>query len=170
MKTVLFPALLMTFCAALSLPVLTLPAMAAPRDEAIAGISRCAGLAEDRVFLDCVYGAVQPLRAELGLIAATPAQVHLVPPATAPATPVMAQEMARASGVLHLASYSFTRDGHFTVTLSNGEVWQQASDDTNLARWKKPADSYVITVTKDWAGGYKLDVKGDHTYFVNPVK
>ena len=167
MKTAFVRILFIALCA---VPCATAPALAAPRDDALAGISRCAGLGDDRVFLDCIYGAVQPLRAELGLMSANPAQIHLVPPAQAPASPVMAQEMARASGVLHLASYSFGPTGHFVVKLSNGEVWQQASDDTKLARWKKPADSYVITVTKDWAGGYKLDVKGDRTYFIQLAK
>jgi hypothetical protein len=146
------------------------PALAAPRDDALAGISRCAGLTDDRVFLDCLYGAAQPLRAELGLPPASPAQIRLVPPALAPASPLVAREMALASGALRMTSYDFSPTGRFTVTLSNGEVWGQAPQDNRLARWKKPAGSYIITVTKNWAGSYQLDIKGDHTYFVQQVK
>src|SRR3984957_8793892 len=57
-----------------------LPAMADPREETLAGISRCAGLPDDRTFLDCIYGAAQPMRAALGLSPALPAQQLLVPP------------------------------------------------------------------------------------------
>lgn len=57
------------------------PALADPRQDTLAGISRCASLPDDRTFLDCVYGAAQPLRAELGLQPAPAFQVQLVPPA-----------------------------------------------------------------------------------------
>ena len=56
-------------------------AAADPRQDTLAGISRCAGLPDDRTFLDCVYGAAQPLRAELGLPPAPRFQTQLVPPA-----------------------------------------------------------------------------------------
>ena len=165
MKITFFPILLIALCA-----VLAAPALAAPRDDALAGISRCAGLTDDRMFLDCLYGAAQPLRAELGLPPANAAQIRLVPPALAPASPQVAREMAHASGALRMASYNFSPTGFFTINLSNGEIWKQASDDTKLARWKKPADSYTITVTKNWAGSYELNVKGDRSYFVQQVK
>jgi hypothetical protein len=58
------------------------PALAGPREETLAGISRCAGLPDDRTFLDCIYGAAQPMRAALGLSPALPAQQRLVPPAS----------------------------------------------------------------------------------------
>ena len=57
------------------------PAIADPRQDTLAGISRCAGLPDDRIFLDCVYGAAQPLRTELGLPPAPGFQTQLVPPA-----------------------------------------------------------------------------------------
>ena len=56
-------------------------AFAGPREDTLAGISRCAGLPDDRTFLDCVYGAAQPMRAHLGLPPAPVTQQHLVPPA-----------------------------------------------------------------------------------------
>ena len=63
------------------------PALAiGPRDEVIAGMFRCAAVGDMRVWLDCFYGAAQPVRAALGLPPAPPAQVRLVanPPAGAP--------------------------------------------------------------------------------------
>ena len=72
MKRILFVAL--------GLASLALPAMAAPRDDVLYGVSRCGGIADDRTWLDCVYGAAQPMRAKLGLPPAPASQQALVPP------------------------------------------------------------------------------------------
>jgi hypothetical protein len=83
MKRILFVAL--------GLAALTLPALAAPRDEVLYGVSRCGGIADDRTWLDCVYGAAQPMRAKLGLPPAPASQQALVPPAVpGQAAPAMA--------------------------------------------------------------------------------
>ena len=58
-----------------------MPALAAARDDVLYGISRCGGIADDRTWLDCVYGAAQPMRAQLGLQPAPASQQKLVPPA-----------------------------------------------------------------------------------------
>jgi len=52
-------------------------AEARPRDEVMAGAYRCAAIASTRVWLDCYYGAAQPQRAQLGLVAAPAAQTQL---------------------------------------------------------------------------------------------
>jgi hypothetical protein len=63
--------------------VLALPssgmAAAGTRDEVVQGIVRCGAIANDRQWLDCVYGAAQPMRAQLGLSPAPLAQQRLVP-------------------------------------------------------------------------------------------
>ena len=41
------------------------PALAGPREDTTAGIARCAAHPDDRTYLNCIYGAVQPLRAQL---------------------------------------------------------------------------------------------------------
>lgn len=69
------------------LVLMSLPASADPRQDMLAGISRCAGLPDDRTFLDCVYGAAQPMRAKLGLPPAPSFQTRLVPPAPGPSPP-----------------------------------------------------------------------------------
>ncbi len=51
------------------------------RDDVLDGISRCGGIPDDRTWLDCVYGAAQPMRAQLGLPPALASQQKLVPPA-----------------------------------------------------------------------------------------
>jgi len=54
---------------------------AATRDDVLSGISRCGSIADDRSWLDCIYGAAQPMRAQLGLPPALASQRALVPPA-----------------------------------------------------------------------------------------
>jgi hypothetical protein len=77
MRRILFTAL---GFASLALPALTMPAGAAPREDVIYSISRCGSIADDRTWLDCVYGAAQPMRAKLGLPPAPASQQALVPP------------------------------------------------------------------------------------------
>ncbi len=57
-----------------------------PRDEVIAGMFRCAAVGDPRAWLDCFYGAAQPVRAALGLPPVLAAQARLAqnPPAGAP--------------------------------------------------------------------------------------
>ena len=65
-------------------------ARARPRDDVMAQLFRCNGLANDRQWLDCYYGAAQPARAGLGMKPALPGQVQLVqspPPVTSQAPP-----------------------------------------------------------------------------------
>ena len=52
-----------------------LPAQARPRDEALSGAFRCAVIADSRQWLDCYYGAAQPVRAALGMPSALAGQV-----------------------------------------------------------------------------------------------
>jgi len=59
------------------LAVLATAAEARPRDDALSGAFRCAGIANSRQWLDCYYGAAQPVRASLGMPAALAAQVKL---------------------------------------------------------------------------------------------
>jgi hypothetical protein len=67
-------------CLAAVAALLPSVAMAGPRDDVVQGIVRCGAIADDRQWLDCIYGAAQPMRAQLGLSAAPAAQQRLVPP------------------------------------------------------------------------------------------
>jgi hypothetical protein len=176
------------------------PVMADPRQDTLAGISRCAGLPNDRTFLDCVYGAAQPLRTELGLTPAPGFQIQLVPPApgaravmppptaAAPPASVPARAMSaplpqKTDGLfgnlfdngseetLRMASYNFNPRGLFTVTLSNGQVWRQRTNDTAFATWGAKPGDYYATVRAQTTGGYSLVVRGDDgIYQVEPVR
>ena len=73
MRKIMFAAL--TLLAALP----PAAALAGPRDDVVQGIVRCGAIPDDRQWLDCVYGAAQPMRAQLGLPPAPAAQQRLVP-------------------------------------------------------------------------------------------
>lgn len=64
-----------------------LPAEGRPRDDAIAGAFRCSVIADSRQWLDCYYGAAQPVRAALGVAPALAAQVRLASAPPAGGTP-----------------------------------------------------------------------------------
>jgi len=73
--------------------VLAQPALAGAREDARAAEQRCSVLQDDRSWLECSYGALQVMRAKLGLQPAPDYQQRLVPPAPqgyapAPAAPV----------------------------------------------------------------------------------
>src|SRR5882757_10060015 len=139
-------------------------ALADTREDVVAGLTRCAVLADDRQWLDCYYGAAQPMRAWLGLTPAPQSQLKLLQtqpqPTALPATVSRAAvrsgppPMPKRSGLLDvfggddvvnnapIKSYEIGNDG-FTVTLPDGQVWQQTDDDAakNPARWRQPASS-----------------------------
>ena len=173
------PALLglLLFCVA------SASANADPRSDALAGAARCQAIADDRAFLNCVYGAMQPLRVELGLPPAPPAQTSLVPPATLPMAPVT-PEMSRAAPPVRnngmadalfggkievvpqrMASFDIDRNGFFTVTLADGAVWKQLDGDTARAHWRGPPGDLVVTVRSGAFGAHVLQVRGQATTY-----
>lgn len=145
-------------------------------DEVISGAIRCAGLAENRIWLDCFYGSAQPMRALLGLSPAPLAQVKLVPPPgavyasaetikRAPAeksgsfvADILGSSKPLASNV-PMASYKFGRDGKFTVVLKNGQTYRQEEYDMVLAKWNRAPDTYLVTITAA-SDKFVLKVKG----------
>jgi hypothetical protein len=203
--------------AVIGLAASALPAAADTRDLVLERSSRCYALTDTRQYLECLYGAMQPLRSELGLppapqansfaalFARPAAQAAYVPPAApvaaAPARPLLVPQQqprhdpglasdvfstvlgmkttrvapeqfglrnarASANGVDHitarLAEYDFDRrTGLFTVTLDNGQVWQQQKGDDYNPSWKKPAASYVATISYGAMGTYNLSVAGE---------
>jgi hypothetical protein len=52
-------------------------AEARPRDDVMSAAFRCAAISDGRQWLDCYYGAAQPIRIELALPPASPAQLKL---------------------------------------------------------------------------------------------
>src|SRR3984957_19494297 len=94
-----------------ALTALAAPALAAARDDVLYGISRCGGIGDDRVWLDCVYGAAQPMRAQLGLPPALAAQQKLVPPAMPGMAPPPAQSFGAAPPAQSFGAAAAARPG-----------------------------------------------------------
>jgi hypothetical protein len=156
------------------------------RDDVMANIQRCAGIADNRVWLNCFYGAAQPMRAELGLPPAPDSQVSLVKniPVTPP--PMKSDsgggwlgignifdsgpDVAATPGAMRLTAYSFGKDGLFTATLADGEVWKQSPYDDLRARWSDKPTSYTVVVSQDMMGSHTMRVQGDQNYRVMRVK
>ncbi len=165
---------------ALLLIALPLAAHAGPREDSRAGMTRCDQLSDDRAWLDCVYGAVQPMRARLGLSPAPDFQQRLatgtsaaMPPArTVPPRPAaMAPVRQSDEAWVHLAAYTFDRRGMFTVTLPDGTVWQQQADDVNYAHWKEPASHYIVQVGEGLGGHGTLELRNDgNEYTVRRIR
>ncbi len=229
---------------------LVAPAQARPRDDALSGAIRCGAIADSRQWLDCYYGAAQPMRAALGLPPALAAQVKLAssPPAggqprdeavrtevvsaaagcmrepgerpwldcyyaaatpmrvqlglsapqaaarpvPVPVTPAPAQQFVSAAPVpqpkpagpppkprssiftgifnnakpvvrdMPMASYEFASNGSFTVTLQDGQVWEQSPEDEiyHPARWRGEASEYAVTITPAAMRTFTMTVDG----------
>jgi hypothetical protein len=165
-------------------------AMAGTREDVLAGTARCGAISDDRVWLDCYYGAAQPMRNRFGLTPAPEFQTKLVPGSAAqPSTPGFAppqtattappmQEKSKDGGVVEalfggkvliskvrLTAYSFDKAGLLTVTLSDGEVWQQMKGDDRFAHWAGPASRYVATIKEGSLGSANLQVQGDNAEY-----
>jgi hypothetical protein len=158
------------------------------RDDVIANVERCAGITENRVWLNCFYGAAQPMRAQLGLPPAPEAQVALAKnPPVPPPPPAKksdggwlgigslnpfgsSDDDEFKTGTTRLAAYSFGKDGLFTATLTDGEVWKQSPYDDLRAHWSGQPASFIVIVTADMMGSHTMRVKGDHDYRVMRVK
>ncbi len=163
-------------------------ALADARDDVVSGLTRCANLTDDRQWLDCYYGAAQPMRAWLGLSPAPQSQLKLLqtqPQATAlPATVSRATvrsgppPMPKRSGVLDvfggddvinnspIKSYEVSRDG-FTVTLPDGQVWQQTDADAakNPVRWHQPASSMRVTIRQGALQSFNLVLNDENQHY-----
>jgi len=147
------------------------------RDEVMAGAARCAGIGDNRAWLDCFYGSAQPMRALLALPPAPLAQTKLVPPPGAIYSAPDANRQAErrnSTGFLGeffgsskpiasdvpMESYKFARDGTFTVVLKNGQTYRQEESDVVFAKWNRAAGTYLVTVIGA-SDNFILEIKGD---------
>jgi hypothetical protein len=145
------------------------PAGGAPRDlsirDAVMGeASHCYTRGEDRAWLNCYYAAVQPLRAVLGLPAAPQAgkatnDTALVEP---PGDWLFGSRRGQRT---QMTAYSFDSQGHFTVTLDNGQRWRQMPGDVKKAHWTHPAGDYAVTISRGALGSTNLAVNGQPVLF-----
>lgn len=168
-------------------------ALADAREDVVHGMTRCAAITDDRQWLECYYGAAQPMRAWLGLIPAPQSQLRLLQgqpqPQAMAATPLPATvsraavrsgppPMPKRSGLFDLMggadvvknqpvqSYELGRDG-FTVTLPDGQVWKQTDADAekNPVRWRQPASSMRVTVSQGAMHSFNLVVNDENAHY-----
>jgi hypothetical protein len=154
----------------------------------LAAAARCSAIADYRKWLDCYYGAAQPMRSLLGLAPATAEQQRLsagvgTPPpprgpgfgmtAALPGSPerkVPPAQFGLAEQDLpgyvdhisaRMTAFTLDRTGGFTATLSNGQVWRQQSGDTPV-RWDKPAQKkvYDVVIERGALGSFNFRVQG----------
>lgn len=131
------------------------------RDAVMGQAFQCGGLNDDRQWLNCYYGAAQPMRAALGLspapqasmaVAAPPAPAFGLPPPPAPAA-------AQDEVVSRLSAYRFNSAGGLIVSLENGQTWRQIDGDTAIARLRGPAGKYVATIKHGFFRSYNLTIR-----------
>lgn len=165
------------------------PSGGAPRDEAVrdevmSGAANCIRVAAERPWLDCYYAAALPMRVQLGLAApqALPKPMPAPAPqlayaAPAPARPAGPPPMPRSTGLfagmfddakpivrnMPMQSYSMSKDGTFTVTLMDGQVWQQTGEDQvyHPARWRKEASQMSVTIAPGVMHTFNMKVDGE---------
>jgi hypothetical protein len=173
-------------------------ALADTRDDVLAGIGRCGAIHDDRTWLDCVYGAQQPMRARLNLPPAPDFQQRLVPPAAsmpmaaprydvpppAPAPRVATRApvprhpgffstllgSAPPTAVSRMTDYHFDKNGAFIVTLENGQTWRQIDPEAGQINWNKAPGAYEVTIIPEAFGSYSLKTNdGSKLYKVERV-
>jgi hypothetical protein len=179
----------------MALALLSSPALADIRDDVLAGMQRCQPIPDDRTWLDCTYGAQQPMRAKLGLPPAPDFQLRLVPPAAGPQRQLVSPAAGPAAvstggpaplprrkaslfqiitgnaqplAISPLASISYDAHGAFLVTLENGQVWHQVDSDSSTAkpRFKVGAKA---TIMPGAMGSYNFKTDQDsRLYKVEP--
>ena len=164
------------------------------RDEVIAAVQRCGVIHDNRVWLDCVYGAQQPMRAELGLSPVPEFQQRLVPPvqmgapiaatiapsraASRPAPPrkkpgFFANLLGSAppEAVSRMSAFRYDKNGAFIVSLENGQEWRQTDVVDGAAGWIKEPSAYKVTIIQGAFGSYMLRTDDNpRTFKVEPVK
>jgi hypothetical protein len=144
----------------------------AARDAVVAAAARCGSVSGERPWLDCYYASANPVRVLLGLAA--------VPGAAPPPPPPEPVGMAtRDDGgffdgmfgksetlvAARMADYRFDRNGIFTVTLENGQVWQQLDGDSRAVHWTRDPHSYSVTISKGAFRSFNLTVKGSPAFY-----
>jgi hypothetical protein len=182
-------ALLAFTIAAMAASAFVSPVMASPREDARASSARCDVIADDRTWLDCYYGAAQPVRSQLGLPPAPIAQQMLVPAAgsvaAAPNPPRGAMAPAERPGFFgrllthteekaepptRMVSYKFESGGFFVVKLANGETWRQIAGDSALASWHDRPGTYTVTILPAQQLGLRQMKVGKDIYQVEQVR
>ncbi len=72
-----------------------------------------------------------------------------------------------------MQSFVLDKKGAFTVTLIDGQVWEQSEEDEiyHPARWRREPSEMVVTITPDALRSYLMTVEGEgRIYKVHRVR
>jgi len=72
-----------------------------------------------------------------------------------------------------MQSFEFGKSGGFTVTLADGQVWQQAAEDEvyHPARWRKQPSEMLVTIAPSAMRTFSMKVEGESkSYKVRRVR
>jgi hypothetical protein len=164
------------------------------RDEVMSGAANCIRVTAERPWLDCYYAAALPMRVQLGLAApqalpkpAPAPQLATAAPAPAQPGPAGPPPMPRNAGLfagmfddvkpivrnMPMQSFTMSKAGTFTVTLTDGQVWQQVDEDQvyHPARWRKPASQMAVTIAPGVMHTFNMKVDGEsRSYKVRRIR
>jgi hypothetical protein len=147
----------------------------------------CIRVTADRAWLECYYSAATPMRVQLGLAppqalakpVPAPQLASAAPPVrpVAPTRPAGPPPMPRNTGLFNgmlddlkpivrnmpMQSFVFAKSGGFTVTLADGQVWQQAAEDEvyHPARWRKQPSEMLVTIAPSVMHTFNMKVEGE---------
>jgi hypothetical protein len=152
------------------------------RDDVMSAAANCNRVASDRSWLDCYYAAAAPLRAQLGL--SVPPQAPSKPAitlASAPNVPSGPPPMPRKTGLfdglfndtkpvvrnMAMKSFTFDKQGAFTVVLADGEVWAQSTEDEvyHPAHWRNAGPNTLVTISPDAMHTFTMTVSGEERFY-----
>jgi hypothetical protein len=129
------------------------------RDAVLKSALDCNRTTTGRDWLTCYYAAAEPVRARLGLVAQTKAAASSTSALPASGFGLAPKPMKAPDSVsARMVAYEFTGDHLFTVTLDNGQVWQQIAGDDRRADWSKPASTYRVVISRGMFGSYNFRV------------
>jgi hypothetical protein len=159
------------------------------RDDVMAEAARCIRASGDRAWLDCYYGASQPVRVRLGLsalphAAGTPVQPMIVAsaaPVARAAIPSGPPPMPRNPGLFSglfrdpaaivrnvpVKSFTFDRKGAFTVVLADNQAWKQSEEDAvyHPAKWRGAGTGMLVSIAPSNMNTFNLTVDGSDRYY-----
>lgn len=168
------------------------PAMAGPREDVYSASLRCSAITDDRSWLECYYGAAQPMRGQLQLPPAPASQQALIPaPIPGPTLQTFAARPApvpQAKGPVtrtlefltggdalvskvSIKSYEGGGYGSFIVVLSNGQEWRQIDSQPRFTKWRDAASAHRVTIWKGALNTFNLGFDDENDrYKVRQVK
>jgi hypothetical protein len=153
------------------------------REDILYSVMACRSMKSDHDWLNCFYGAAQPMRARLGLLpnpnALSSSRAEEGSKVSSIGLGVgSSQEIERSAAgpagissqagpnaekreiVSRMTSYTFDRYGIFSVSLENGQLWRQLPGDTSFAHWKGAPGEHVVRISRGFLGSFNLQV--DH--------